>query len=207
MRRRIALLAALITVAAITLFAVPGSPAQAAGCWVTPNPATTVQNGAGLALQYTNCNGYGAWVMPYAEGPDLQVFEGSCGYSYAGQTTTWGFTSTLAGYRYNVAFCRPDRAPSNRDQGVTLQDSCWTHFDPEAPQGGQMIQYYYDCNYDSARIGTAYRTATALHVYENSCQTPRIDTELWWTTVVSWWYEQTVPNVNYTTVYCLGKAG
>lgn len=99
-------------------------------------------------------------------------------------------------------------APGRVDGGQVHPDTvykvgCWTTFAPPAPRGGAMTQYYANCAPESVTVcpavdvngvrTTYYNVAAHLGPYTGLADDS--DTAVWY-------YQATIPNGMYTTVYC-----
>jgi hypothetical protein len=78
--------------------------------------------------------------------------------------------------------------------------SCSTSFNPGAPQGAPMHQYYWNCGSSSESVCPAHIIQGAVHVD-------------WWSIAdlnpgqwVDWYWPATERNTSYTTVFCDGSA-
>lgn len=188
---------------------VQAAPAHATPpCWTSFNPAAP--QGAPMDQTYRNCNGYQVTVMPFYQ--DLNgsyyIFNQACKTVPDGGVVTWHFNSTVQNVNYGTALCadvlRPNHEYVNYVFPTQPHPPCWTSFLNQAPNGGPNSQFYTDCSYSAVSVAPAYTTSGGLSGYAGDClQSQYMADKL---AVFEWdWDYATVPNVNDTTVFCVGQ--
>ena len=78
--------------------------------------------------------------------------------------------------------------------------SCNTSFNPSAPQGAPMHQYYWNCNASVQLLCPAHIIQGVYHIDWNA--DIAVDFNEW----VDWYWPVTEPGTTYTTVFCDGNA-
>lgn len=76
---------------------------------------------------------------------------------------------------------------------------CWTSFNPTAPGGGPMVQYYRNCNPFNVWVDTGFRTGTGQINYNDGCRPAAMNNWIFWN------HHTTRPGSDYQTVLCVSN--
>ncbi|MGW6930098.1 hypothetical protein ACWGE0_08485 [Lentzea sp. NPDC054927] len=79
---------------------------------------------------------------------------------------------------------------------AVVDPPCWTSFNPPAPQGGPMKQYYRNCNPFDVVVDTGFRTSSGQINYNDGCRPATVNNWIFWD------HQITRPGSNYQTVLC-----
>ncbi|WP_031513150.1 hypothetical protein [Streptomyces sp. NRRL F-5123] len=77
---------------------------------------------------------------------------------------------------------------------------CWTSFNPTAPHGGALDQYFVNCNSYPVTVCPALETSSGTTVWASSAVS--LTAYGAGSDTASWHYDSTVQSGQYTTVYC-----
>jgi hypothetical protein len=202
-RRALILLAALAPALLLSVI-LPQSQASASACWTSFNPPAP--QGGQMTQIYYNCSNSTAHVQPYYSWHNALYVYNNCVVLGPWETAVWYYSRTIADAVYSTANCAPQ--PDITNEGVWTVDSsspCYTRFDPPAPNGAAMSQFYGNCFSIGVSVTPAYWLNGNLWFFWRDCQSPGGRTS---TTIPTafWYFPSTVPGAQYTTAYCLGTS-